>query len=235
MILGQAQFGRASDLFELISIYRDAIELGHAGAIEAAREALVQNTSALNYLQANDPDLFATLQEVVPSKGVVLVGGAQSVPYDIGQQARDYPASSRRTNQDVARQEPVQNRTDNRTVATSLPNQNRPSNLQKMNQQLRQYESQLRAQAEEGAIILTVSGVGDREREALAQILETEIGGVESVRESGYSAGLVEYRVRLNRITAEDLAYSLDNRRFGSFELDLMRFRPEQIDFVLKF
>lgn len=202
---------RGSDLLELIDLYRTAVKARHAGAIEAAKAALLENPSALNYIMANDPDLFATFEESSP--GSVIVGRDEQAEYDAGRPAPDQPVpESRRSVRDQG-----------------------AGGARKIKQQLLRYEDDLRARAEGEAIRVTVSGVGENERQALGRLLGWEPDFVESIKETGYKAGLVEYQVRLNRATPKEFAAALDNRRVGPFVLDLARFDPRQIDFILKF
>jgi hypothetical protein len=235
IILPGTVFGQTTDLLELISDYRDALRSDDAATRYAAREALMANSSAMNYLMANDPDLYATLRHEDASEGSVLVGGNERTSYDIGRQAKDFPASSRRDNAQKVQDEPLRKQTDLKTIAENFPNQNRPSNQELIEQQLRQSRSWSGIDSMDGSVFVTISGVGDRERSALKRILEDEIAFIEKIDEVGYRAGLVEYRVQLNGITPEDFAYSLDNRRFGSLMIDMVRFQSERIDFILKF
>jgi hypothetical protein len=204
---------RGSDILELIDIYRDAVKSRHAGAIEAAGAALTENSSAMNYIMANDPDLFSTLK------------GASSASVMVG---RDEPAGPAENNAD--RKAP-----DHQAPEPRAGRNSRAGGARKIKQQLLQYENGLRARLEEESFHVTVSGVGEVERQALGRLFSQEFDLGESVKETGYKAGLVEYRVGSDRVGPEELAGLLDNRRVGSFTLDMTRFSPRRIDFILKF
>lgn len=153
--------------------------------------------------------------------------------YTIDEEAADFPNSERRNNQAIAEDEPNQARPDNRIIAQALPNQGRPDN-HSLIEQRKEQSADLADNLDPAEILITVAGLTEAERRNFMEILHQSFGQIEHIEPVDFDTGLAGYVVRLDADTKQ-FAERLEQRMFGGLGLDMIRFRPQQVDYVLQY
>lgn len=127
-------------------------------------------------------------------------------------------------------------RTTNRYRATKFKNQNRPSNQEIIRQRKRQDSRPRKASGynvTDTKIVLSVSGVDEMERGALAQVLAEALPSVEAIEQIYYDRGNIQYYVELN-VDTVTFSEELEDVGLATLRLDVIRMSPGYIDCVLR-
>jgi len=229
----------AQYLFQLLIYdYQVAVERGDPIDIEEAWNSLKRNQTAIDYMKANLPDLFESFQKGNEGQFAEARTVKSSDSFTVEKEAKEFPNQDLSDNRSILESEPNIGRWDNHRIATSFPNQNRPDNRELIKQRKRQdrgieminsFDDYLK----DDSVIVSISGVDDSERKPIVDYLRNDFKSIVSIEEVGFDNGVI-YLIVVIDMNAKQFSERLEGRDFKTFELDLVRFRGNRIDYVFK-
>lgn len=196
----------------LIDQYRRAVAGGDSTKILMTSQALKANPVAVNYIKANDTDLYMRLQSQVPE--------AQ-------------PVESTETLVATAPKVVPTKKVENQPLSSPSGSL---ANYDRVLKDAKDYNKKLHAELEKKAIIMTIAGVPKTDRQDLLKTLQRQLRKhVKWLMEENFDNGQALYWFELkNKDKLQDFAYSIDDKVFGKYELDLMNYSPQKLDYILK-
>lgn len=216
---------------ELIDQYRRALERDDAPEIMAAREELLESETALDYLKANDVDVYQDLlnQDGLKGDRGFLIRADDDYPLE--RQVRDFPLGERMDNRQIAEDEDIRDRKESQFYSRNLSNRNRPSNREVIEQRKRQLRSRDFSLNAPGHVI-TISGIADGEAADVMDLLDLEFGQITSIELLEFKRGIADYLLQIDGSFLQ-LTERFERRAIGPFRLELLRFNERHADFAL--